>query len=75
MKKVQLLIAWAERMGDTARTIGEKNVTLELLIKDALTTVADGGKLTSDQCSAVRDVFPEYAGAWLSGSSGGFSCQ
>jgi len=75
-KKVQLLLAFAERLGATEGKAQAANtpLTFDLLIKDALLTAAPDGKLKSAACAAVRGAFPQYADGWFA-SGGAFTCQ
>ncbi len=71
LAKVQLLITWAEKIGNETRAVGSANVTLDLLLQEALKTVAVGTTLTAAECAVVRTSFPLYADAWLTGP---FTC-
>ena len=52
LKKAELLLLWADTMGETASS-GE-SLTIERLVRDALTVLATARVLTNEACAAVR---------------------
>lgn len=71
LKKAEMLLLWANKMGITASS--PEAVTIDRLILDALAIVADDGKtLSQAECTSIRKNFPAFADAWLTKS---FTCQ
>lgn len=72
LKKAGLLLNWAKRIGDTVSGKSMDDVNFEVLVKEALITVAPSKRLSKAACEIVRTQFPEYAETWLAAE---FSCN
>jgi hypothetical protein len=58
-EKGDLLLAWAERLGTTARAKGMAQMTFALMVRDAFVVAAGrDGRLGAEQCAVADEVFP-----------------